>query len=119
VYSVTGIGYSLSIFLEPGPSQLCAVLLPVVLTLISTQTGHGAFIKNLANLCFPKWALEAFVVANAERYSGVWILTRCGLLMRMGYSLNGWGRSISFLILAGFVTRVIAFIGMLILKRKH
>ncbi|KAH7840599.1 hypothetical protein Vadar_019054 [Vaccinium darrowii] len=119
VYCVTGIGYSLSIFLEPGPSQLCAVLLPVVLTLISTQTGHGAFIKNLANLCFPKWALEAFVVANAERYSGVWILTRCGLLMRMGYSLNGWGRCISFLILAGFVTRAIAFIGMLILKRKH
>ncbi|XP_058204605.1 ABC transporter G family member 28-like isoform X2 [Rhododendron vialii] len=41
VYCVTGIGYTLSIFLEPGPSQLCAVLLPVVLTLISTQTGDG------------------------------------------------------------------------------
>ncbi|KAH7856036.1 hypothetical protein Vadar_031911 [Vaccinium darrowii] len=66
VYCVTGLGYSLSIFLEPGPSQLCAVLLPVVLTLISTQGGDGTFVKNLANLCFPKWALEAFVVANAE-----------------------------------------------------
>lgn len=24
--------------------------------------------KNIANLCYPKWALQAFVVANAERY---------------------------------------------------
>ncbi|XP_058208738.1 ABC transporter G family member 28-like isoform X3 [Rhododendron vialii] len=119
VYCVTGIGYTLSIFLEPGPSQLCAVLLPVVLTLISTQTGDGTFVKNLANLCYPKWALEAFVVANAERYSGVWIITRCGLLMKMGYSLAGWGRCISFLILAGVVTRAIAFVGMLTFKRKH
>ncbi|KAF7148953.1 hypothetical protein RHSIM_Rhsim03G0118300 [Rhododendron simsii] len=119
VYCVTGIGYTLSIFLEPGPSQLCAVLLPVVLTLISTQTGDGTFVKNLANLCYPKWALEAFVVANAERYSGVWIITRCGLLKKMGYSLDGWGRCIFFLILAGIVTRAIAFVGMLTFKRKH
>ncbi|GFZ14735.1 ABC transporter family protein [Actinidia rufa] len=118
VYCVTGIGYTLAIFLEPGPSQLCAVLIPVVLTLIATQTGQSKFIKDLGNFCYPKWALEAFVVANAERYSGVWIITRCGSLMKMGYNLHDWGRCILFLVLAGVITRAIAFIGMVTFQRK-
>ncbi|RVW74152.1 ABC transporter G family member 28 [Vitis vinifera] len=67
VYCVTGIAYMLAIFLEPGPAQLCSVLLPVVLTLIATRTGESKILKNLANFCYPKWALEAFVIANAER----------------------------------------------------
>ncbi|KAL7177532.1 hypothetical protein ACSBR2_030821 [Camellia fascicularis] len=68
VYCVTGIGYALSIFLGPGPGQLCAVLIPVVLALISIQTGESKFVKKLANLSYPRWALEAFVIVNAERY---------------------------------------------------
>ncbi|KAL6955947.1 ABC transporter G member 28 [Sarracenia purpurea var. burkii] len=118
VYCVTGIGYALAIFLEPGTSQLCAVLLPVVLTLIATQTGDSHFLKNLANLCYPKWALEAFVIANAERYSGVWLITRCGSLMAMGYNLRDWGRCVSFLVLAGVISRFLAFVGMVTFQRK-
>lgn len=44
-----------------------AVLLPVVLTLVSTQTENSDFLKNVSKLCYPKWALEAFVIANANR----------------------------------------------------
>lgn len=45
-----------------------SVLLPVVLTLIATRPQDGQILKILANVCYPKWALEAFVIANAERY---------------------------------------------------
>lgn len=45
----------------------CSVLLPVVLTLISTQMNASKFVKDIANFCYPKWALEAFVIANSER----------------------------------------------------
>lgn len=98
VYCVTGIAYTLAIFLEPGPSQLvinhsystkkvkwffsffllditriflivqCSVLLPVVLTLVSTQPKDSQFLKILTRLCYPSWALEAFIVSNAKRY---------------------------------------------------
>ncbi|XAR52349.1 Monosaccharide-transporting ATPase [Bertholletia excelsa] len=118
VYCVTGIGYVLAIFLEPGPSQLCAVLLPVVLTLIATQTGDRKFLKNLSNLCYSKWALEAFVIANAERYYGVWLITRCGSLMTMGYDLHHWAVCISILLLIGVVSRIVAFMGMLMFHKK-
>ncbi|CAL5404537.1 unnamed protein product [Camellia sinensis] len=118
VYCVTGIGYALAIFLEPGPSQLCAVLLPVVLTLVATQTKGSKFLKNLANLCYTKWALEGFVLANAERYYGVWLITRCGSLLTMGYNLHHWGLCISILMLIGVGSRVIAFIGMLTFRKK-
>jgi len=44
------------------------VLLPVVLTLIATNTNHNKFVDALSNLCYTKWALEAFVIANAKRF---------------------------------------------------
>ncbi|CAK9169779.1 unnamed protein product [Ilex paraguariensis] len=118
VYCVTGIAYALAIFLEPGSSQLCSVLLPVVLTLIATQTSDSKFMKNLANLCYTKWALEAFIITNAERYYGVWLITRCGALLKMGYNLHDWGLCISVLTLTGLLSRVIAFFGMMIFHKK-
>ncbi|KAL0288644.1 UNVERIFIED_CONTAM: ABC transporter G family member 24, partial [Sesamum radiatum] len=66
VYCVTGVAYALAIFLEPGPSQLCSVLLPVVLTLLSTRPKDSTFMKILTSWCYPSWALEAFIVSNAK-----------------------------------------------------
>ncbi|KAK3034113.1 hypothetical protein RJ639_034465 [Escallonia herrerae] len=119
VYCVTGIAYVLAIFLEPGPSQLFSVLLPVVLTLISTQTGGSKLLQNLGKLCYPRWALEAFVIANAERYYGVWLITRCGVLLKTGYNLHDWALCLALLILTGVVCRVIAFFGMVAFQKKH
>jgi hypothetical protein len=45
-----------------------SVLLPVVMTLIANQNRDTAFMKILVQLCYPKWALEAFIIANAERF---------------------------------------------------
>jgi len=44
------------------------VLVPVVMTLIAKQNRDTIFMKILVQLCYPKWALEAFIIANAERY---------------------------------------------------
>ncbi|KAL7114874.1 hypothetical protein ABFS83_04G142800 [Erythranthe nasuta] len=118
VYCVTGIAYALAIFLEPGPSQLCSVLLPVVLTLLSTQPTNSQVMKTLTRLCYPRWALEAFIVSNAKRYYGVWLIQRCGALMRTGYNLHEWYRCIYLLVGAGAACRIVAFIGMLTLGKK-
>ncbi|KAI3458952.1 hypothetical protein Pfo_015615 [Paulownia fortunei] len=118
VYCVTGIAYVLAIFLEPGPSQLCSVLLPVVLTLLSTQPKDSRFIKILTKLCYPSWALEAFIVSNAKRYYGVWLIQRCGALLKTGYNLHEWSLCISLLMAAGAACRALAFIGMLTLQKK-
>lgn len=45
-----------------------SVLLPVVLTLIASQTKDNKVLKIVSNFIYPRWALEAFVIANAERY---------------------------------------------------
>ncbi|OVA12298.1 ABC transporter-like [Macleaya cordata] len=119
VYCVTGIAYAFAIFLEPGPAQLWSVLLPVVLTLIATQDNKSTtFMKNLANLCYTKWALEAFVIANAERYSGVWLIQRCGSLLKSGYDLHDWNLCIVILLLWGVVSRMIAFFCMVTFLKK-
>ncbi|KAM1807000.1 hypothetical protein ACFX11_030067 [Malus domestica] len=117
VYCVTGIAYALSIYLAPGPAQLWSVLLPVVLTLIANYN-ENKFVSRIADLCYTKWALEAFVISNAKRYSGVWLITRCGSLMKNGYDLNHWNRSIIFLVITGIVFRGIAYFLMVLLQKK-
>uniref|UniRef100_A0A0E0HVY9 ABC transporter domain-containing protein n=1 Tax=Oryza nivara TaxID=4536 RepID=A0A0E0HVY9_ORYNI len=114
VYCVTGIGYTFAIFFQPGSAQLWSALLPVVLTLIATQQKDTFF----ANLCYTKWALEGFVIANAQRYSGVWLITRCGSLLKSGYDIND--RFLCILVLAanGVLFRGVAFFCMVIFQ-KH
>ncbi|KNA20495.1 hypothetical protein SOVF_051940 isoform D [Spinacia oleracea] len=119
VYCVTGIAYILAIFFAPGPAQLWSVLLPVVLTLIATQENGSGFLKRIQNLCYTKWALEAFVIANAQRYSGVWLVTRCGALYEKGYDVNDWWLSLCVLIATGVISRIAAFNFMLFRPRSY
>ncbi|XP_042381998.1 ABC transporter G family member 28-like [Zingiber officinale] len=115
VYCVTGIGYTFAICFQPGSAQLWSALLPVVLTLMATQR-RGSQI--LANICYPKWALEAFLIANAKRYSGVWLITRCGVLQNFHYDINHFGRCLTVLFLYGFLFRCIAFLCLVLLNKK-
>ncbi|XP_052309368.1 ABC transporter G family member 28 isoform X2 [Populus trichocarpa] len=118
VYCVTGIAYAMAIFFEPGPAQLWSVLLPVVLTLIATQSENGVVVDYISDLCYTKWALEAFVISNAKRYYGVWLITRCGSLMESGYDLGHWYRCLIFLVLTGIASRVAAFFIMITFHGK-
>ncbi|KAK3159484.1 hypothetical protein QOZ80_2AG0150670 [Eleusine coracana subsp. coracana] len=114
VYCVTGIGYTFAIFFQPGSAQLWSALLPVVLTLVATQQKNTIF----ADLCYTKWALEAFVIANAQNYSGVWLITRCGSLVRSGYNIEHKALCIVVLIANGLISRCIAFFCMVTFQ-KH
>ncbi|CAN6195009.1 unnamed protein product [Urochloa humidicola] len=114
VYCVTGMGYTFAIFFQPGSAQLWSALLPVVLTLIATQQEKTFF----TNLCYTKWALEAFVIANAQKYSGVWLITRCGSLLSSGYDINDKYLCIVVLVANGMIFRCVAFICMVIFQ-KH
>ncbi|PWA73538.1 AAA+ ATPase domain-containing protein [Artemisia annua] len=67
VYCVTGIAYTLAISPEFSQAQLWSVLLPVVLTLIANQSKDAAA-SVITPFVFPKWALEAFIIANAKEY---------------------------------------------------
>ncbi|KAL2896651.1 ABC transporter G family member 24 [Bienertia sinuspersici] len=95
-----------------------SVLLPVCLTLISSQSLKNESLKGIAKVCYPKWALEALVIANAKRYYGVWLINRCGVLDKLGYNLHAWRDCILILIAYGAVSRVIAFISLLIIRKK-
>ncbi|XP_062220751.1 ABC transporter G family member 28-like [Phragmites australis] len=114
VYCVTGIGYTFAIFFQPSSAQLWSALLPVVLTLVATQQKNTIF----ADLCYTKWALEAFVIANAQNYSGVWLITRCGSLIRSGYNIENKALCIVVLVANGLLFRCVAFFCMVTFQ-KH
>lgn len=114
VYCVTGMGYTFAIFFQPGSAQLWSALLPVVLTLIATQQKNTI----IADLCYTKWALEAFVIANAHNYSGVWLITRCGSLVKSGYDISNRSLCIWVLMANGVAFRCVAFFCMVVFQ-KH
>ncbi|GLU11846.1 hypothetical protein SLE2022_285660 [Rubroshorea leprosula] len=118
VYCVTGIAYILALVFEPGPAQLWSVILPVVLTLLATSDDTSMFVKAVANVCYPKWALEAFVISNAKRYSGVWLITRCGSLWKNGYDLKHFGSCLGLLVLTGVGSRAFAFFYIITFMKK-
>ncbi|KAF7092128.1 hypothetical protein CFC21_094636 [Triticum aestivum] len=114
VYCVTGIGYTFAIFFQPGSAQLWSALLPVVLTLIATQQKDTI----IADLCYTKWALEAFVIANAHNYTGVWLITRCGSLQSNGYDISNRSLCLWVLVANGVIFRCVAFFCMVVFQ-KH
>ncbi|XP_021908567.1 putative white-brown complex homolog protein 30 [Carica papaya] len=118
VYCVTGVAYIFAIWLDPSPAQLWSVLLPVVLTLIAIQDKDNGITNFLGNFCYTKWALEAFIIANAQRYSGVWLITRCSSLMQSGYDLDDWHLCLFVLVLFGIISRFVAFFCMVTLQKK-
>nr|KYP66999.1 Putative white-brown complex isogeny protein 30 [Cajanus cajan] len=118
VYCVSGMAYAIAIYFEPAPAQLWSVLLPVVMTLIANQTQDTLFMKILVKLCYPNWALEAFIIANAERYTGVWLITRCSSLMKNGYNVSDWPLCLVVLIFYGIIARVVAFFCLVITRKK-
>nr|XP_017239355.1 PREDICTED: putative white-brown complex homolog protein 30 [Daucus carota subsp. sativus] len=110
VYCVTGVAYIFAIFLDFSQAQLWCVLLPVVLTLISNQSKEGGISRVVAKYIYPTWALEAFVIANAERYNGVYLMTRCTYLKEMDYNLNDFTLCLVLLAVFGVFCRIVAFI---------
>ncbi|KAM3399187.1 ABC transporter G family member 28 [Capsicum galapagoense] len=116
VYCVTGIAYALAIYFEPGQAQLWSVLLPVVLTLVASK--DSKFTAIVGDYIYSKWALEAFTIANARRYSGVWLITRCGVLMKRGFALDHWYPCLLKLILLGVISRCVAFLLLITFQKK-
>uniref|UniRef100_A0A0D9ZHC1 ABC transporter domain-containing protein n=1 Tax=Oryza glumipatula TaxID=40148 RepID=A0A0D9ZHC1_9ORYZ len=115
VYCVTGIGYTFAICFNPGSAQLCSALIPVVLTLLSTQNNTPAILNRL---CYPKWALEGFIIVNAKRYPGVWLITRCGLLFRSRFDIHHYMLCILVLFMYGLFFRIVAFVALILVKKR-
>ncbi|XP_071719365.1 putative white-brown complex homolog protein 30 [Rutidosis leptorrhynchoides] len=116
VYCVTGIAYILAISLEFSQAQLWSVLFPVVLTLIANQSKTSAS-SVITPYVFPKWALEAFIIANAKEYNGVWLMTRCAALKHYDYDIHNSNRCLFLLVATGLGTRIIAFICLITCQR--
>jgi len=115
VYSVTGMGYTFAICFNPGSAQLCSSILPVILSLLWTHSTTPLLLKNL---CYTKWALEGFVIVNARRYPGVWLITRCGLLFKNHFDIHHFKLCILVLFMHGMFFRVVAFVAMIVLNKK-
>lgn len=119
VYCVTGIAYIFAITSNTGPAQLWSVFLPIIFTLLATKRDATGFLATIQYVTYARWALEAYVIVNAKRYSGVWLITRCVNLFAAGFDLNHWAMCLSILFIMGFVTRCISLLCLMLCNRKR
>lgn len=119
VYCVTGIAYVFAITSDSGPAQLWSVFLPIIFTLIATKRDAEGFLKSLQYVTYARWVLEAYVIANARKYSGVWLITRCVTLYGAGYDLNHWALCLAILFIMGFLARCISMLCVMLCNRKR
>ncbi|KAL2634364.1 hypothetical protein R1flu_005843 [Riccia fluitans] len=118
VYCVTGIAYILAIFMNPAPAQLSSVFVPVVATLVVIGSRDGLMSK-IADLSFAEWALEAYVISNAEKYTGVWLITRCGVMANKGYRIGDKYYCLAVLFVYGVAARIVALACLFLCNRKR
>ncbi|CAM6061208.1 unnamed protein product [Sphagnum tenellum] len=118
VYCATGIAYILGILFQPAPAQLWSVFLPILATLIVASKRTG-FLLRLTYLSYARYANEAFVIANARRYIGVWVITRCAILGQLQYKLSDFLRCLLILVLYGMGARIIALLCLFLSNRNR
>eukprot|EP00249_Psilotum_nudum_P017200 c26207_g2_i3 orf=1111-3885(+) len=119
VYCVVGISYIFAITLENGPAQLWSVLLPVVSTLLATRGSPTGIVKLLSYSTYARWAQEAYVIANAKRYSGVWLITRCAVLEEGHYRLDHWILCLLIIATYGVVARIVAVLCLIFCNKTR
>ncbi|KAJ7563432.1 hypothetical protein O6H91_03G109900 [Diphasiastrum complanatum] len=118
VYCVTGIAYIFAVTLQPATAQLCSVFVPIVATLVATRKNLSSdVLQILVDSSYARWALEGFVVANAERYDGVWLITRCGVLQQWGYRLDHFYFCVALLLAYGAGARIVALLCLMFTHR--
>ena len=63
------------------------------------------------------WTNILFVMRiPSYRYSGVWLITRCGSLSSSGYDIKHWGLCLAILFVYGFAFRCLAFFCLITVK---
>ncbi|CAM6100951.1 unnamed protein product [Calypogeia fissa] len=117
-YCCTGIAYVVAILLKPQPAQLICVFLPVVATLVVAQQ-HTGLLGTIEHMSYAFWALQAYTISNAERYTGVWLIQRCQVLIKYGYSIKNYYICITILMLYGLGARILAFLCLIFYNRKR
>ncbi len=61
--------------MEPGPSQLAAAVTSLVSTLVARSRDSSGLLWLAWQASFSRWALEAYVIAEAERLTGTRLQT--------------------------------------------
>lgn len=106
--SQTALSAAFQVF-SHGAAQLAAAVLVLINTLVAQR--HQApvgIVKAAMALGFANWALEAYVLAEAKRLTGVWLPERCTVIDFLGYDIRNWAWNITALFLVGAFFRLTA-----------
>ena len=58
-----------------------------------------------------------FIISEANRLNGVWLLARCADLQQLNYSVAEFHLCLGMLVVIGLIFRVLALIGIYFLNR--
>eukprot|EP00879_Flechtneria_rotunda_P029763 GHRR01032209.1.p1 GENE.GHRR01032209.1~~GHRR01032209.1.p1 ORF type:complete len:374 (+),score=126.46 GHRR01032209.1:272-1393(+) len=116
-YSCTGMAYLLSQVMSPSAAQLTAAVTALINALMASKFATSGVMGFLNTISYARWGLEGYVIAEANRLTGVWLLARCADLAAFHYDVTRFWYAIKVLFYIGFGTRLAACLGLLTLHR--
>ncbi|KAK9813958.1 hypothetical protein WJX73_006860 [Symbiochloris irregularis] len=112
IYACMGIAYFLSQVLEPAAGQLTAAVVALMSSLTARNHHAPGMMGMLYQISFARWGLEGYIIAEANRLTGVWLLARCADLQALDMDVTQFGRCIAML---GFIGVLFRFLAILIM----
>ncbi|KAL3137532.1 hypothetical protein ABBQ38_004816 [Trebouxia sp. C0009 RCD-2024] len=120
VYACTGTAYLMSQVMEPASAQLSAAIYSLIAALLGRRHDGPFLLWCVYNLSFARWGLEGFIISEANRLNGVWLLARCADLKQLNYSVADFHLCLGMLVFIGLLFRALALLGIYTLNRaKH
>ncbi|KAK9815422.1 hypothetical protein WJX72_003407 [[Myrmecia] bisecta] len=117
VYACTGTAYLLSQIMEPAASQLSSAIFSLICAL-NARKHSGPGLMGLAHkLSFARWGLEGFIISEANRLTGVWLLARCADLEGLNMDVTRFHLCLVMLVFIGLFFRSLACAGLYLLHR--
>lgn len=117
VYCCTGTAYFLSQVFSLQAAQLTAAVWSLISALVAQKHNPVGLFKFVKKISYARWGLEGYVIAEANKLDGVWLLARCTDLTAMGYDVTQFWSCMRVLVYIGLGFRILAAACMMLLHR--
>eukprot|EP00794_Sanderia_malayensis_P016837 gene16838-18536_t len=123
-FATTGIGYAISCIFNPRNSQMAAVVVVLISSLLSgsmpdlCELNNFTFIGPMAySLSYCRWFVEALFEKEAARYPDIMRTLIDTIAYKNNYDYNSYGLCLTILFVFGIAFRAIAFLCLVFTNR--
>ena len=104
--------------MNPSAAQLTAAVWSLITSLMAQKQNPVGMFKVISYLSYARYGLEGYVIAEANKLTGVYLLARCSFLKGLNYDVTQFWGCLGQLITMGVGFRLVACLCMLVMHKN-